>query len=115
MNLFGFPFVSPTTVQITSKNNQVTVESHKEKRTKDVLVPAGRKHQLCCLDDLNTPAPDHFGSRPPLDYGFCFDNHAGVPKQAALLYHDQPKATPDFPNTNNIILRLDPLVLQYEV
>uniref|UniRef100_A0A667XC84 Dynein axonemal heavy chain 2 n=1 Tax=Myripristis murdjan TaxID=586833 RepID=A0A667XC84_9TELE len=66
--------------QTTSNNVQAIVESRVEKRTKGVFVPAGGKHLLCFLDDLNMPAQDHFGSQPPLellrlwiDYGFWYD------------------------------------------
>ncbi|XP_062301425.1 dynein axonemal heavy chain 2 [Scomber scombrus] len=66
--------------QTTSNNIQAIVESRIEKRTKCVFVPAGGKHLLCFLDDLNMPAHDLFGSQPPLellrlwiDYGFWFD------------------------------------------
>ncbi|XP_039677979.1 dynein heavy chain 2, axonemal-like [Perca fluviatilis] len=83
--------MSPTNVQITSNNIQVMVESHKEKRTKGVLVPAGRKHQLSCLDDLNIPAPDHFGSQPPLDYGFCFNNHESAESSPRLPKKHHPQ------------------------
>uniref|UniRef100_A0A8P4KIS1 Dynein axonemal heavy chain 2 n=1 Tax=Dicentrarchus labrax TaxID=13489 RepID=A0A8P4KIS1_DICLA len=66
--------------QTTSNNIQAIVESRIEKRTKGVFVPAGGKHLLCFLDDLNMPAHDLFGSQPPLellrlwiDYGFWYD------------------------------------------
>lgn len=68
------------TVQTTSNNIQVIVESRVEKRTKGEFVPAGGKRLLCFLDDLNMPAHDLFGSQPPLellrlwiDYGFWYD------------------------------------------
>lgn len=67
-------------VQTTSNNIQDIIESRIEKRTKGVYVPAGGKHLLCFLDDLNMPAHDLFGSQPPLellrlwiDYGFWYD------------------------------------------
>ncbi|XP_070711337.1 dynein axonemal heavy chain 2 [Pempheris klunzingeri] len=66
--------------QTTSNNIQAIVESHIEKRTKGVFVPAGGKRLLCFLDDFNMPAHDLFGSQPPLellrlwiDYGFWYD------------------------------------------
>ncbi|CAI5672498.1 unnamed protein product [Oreochromis niloticus] len=66
--------------QTTSNNIQDIIESRIEKRTKGVYVPAGGKHLLCFLDDLNMPAHDLFGSQPPLellrlwiDYGFWYD------------------------------------------
>lgn len=68
------------TVQTTSNNIQAIIESRLEKRTKGEFVPAGGKHLLCLLDDLNMPAHDFFGSQPPLellrlwiDYGFWYD------------------------------------------
>lgn len=67
-------------VQTTSNNIQAIIESRIEKRTKGVFVPAGGKHLLCFLDDLNMPAHDLFGSQPPLellrlwiDCGFWYD------------------------------------------
>lgn len=67
-------------VQTTSNNIQDIIESRIEKRIKGVYVPAGGKHLLCFLDDLNMPAHDLFGSQPPLellrlwiDYGFWYD------------------------------------------
>uniref|UniRef100_A0A3P8VN13 Dynein axonemal heavy chain 2 n=1 Tax=Cynoglossus semilaevis TaxID=244447 RepID=A0A3P8VN13_CYNSE len=66
--------------QTTSNNIQAIIESRIEKRTKGVFVPAGGKHLLCFLDDLNMPAHDLFGSQPPLellrlwiDCGFWYD------------------------------------------
>ncbi|KAM9836557.1 LOW QUALITY PROTEIN: dynein axonemal heavy chain 2 [Aulostomus maculatus] len=68
--------------QTSSNNIQAIVESRLEKRTKGVFVPAGRKHLLCFLDDLNMPAHDLFGTQPPLellrlwiDYSFWYDRH----------------------------------------
>ncbi|CAJ1086733.1 dynein heavy chain 2%2C axonemal-like [Xyrichtys novacula] len=66
--------------QTTSNDIQAIIKSRVEKRTKGVFVPAGGKHLLCFLDDLNMPAHDLFGSQPPLellrlwiDYGFWYD------------------------------------------
>ncbi|XP_072006034.1 dynein axonemal heavy chain 2 [Engystomops pustulosus] len=66
--------------QTTSNNVQNIIESRVEKRTKGVYVPAGGKHLLTFMDDLNMPAKDTFGSQPPLellrlwiDYGFWYD------------------------------------------
>ncbi|XP_029381754.1 dynein heavy chain 2, axonemal [Echeneis naucrates] len=66
--------------QTTSNNIQAIMESRIEKRTKGIFVPAGGKHLLCFLEDLNMPAHDLFGSQPPLellhlwiDYGFWYD------------------------------------------
>ncbi|PIO34801.1 hypothetical protein AB205_0116420, partial [Aquarana catesbeiana] len=66
--------------QTSSSNVQNIIESRVEKRTKGVYVPAGRKHLLTFVDDLNMPAKDTFGSQPPLellrlwiDYGFWYD------------------------------------------
>lgn len=77
LSLLGCAFM---TVQTTSNNIQAIMESRIEKRTKGVYVPAGGKHLLCFLDDLNMPAHDLFGSQPPLellrlwiDYGFWYD------------------------------------------
>ncbi|PIO38639.1 hypothetical protein AB205_0076860, partial [Aquarana catesbeiana] len=66
--------------QTSSSNVQNIIESRVEKRTKGVYVPAGGKHLLTFMDDLNMPAKDAFGSQPPLellrlwiDYGFWYD------------------------------------------
>ncbi|XP_040202767.1 dynein heavy chain 2, axonemal [Rana temporaria] len=66
--------------QTSSSNVQNIIESRVEKRTKGVYVPAGGKHLLTFMDDLNMPAKDTFGSQPPLellrlwiDYGFWYD------------------------------------------
>lgn len=74
------PFHLSFAVQTASNNIQDIIESRIEKRTKGVYVPAGGKHLLCFLDDLNMPAHDLFGSQPPLellrlwiDYGFWYD------------------------------------------
>ncbi|XP_030578556.1 dynein heavy chain 2, axonemal [Archocentrus centrarchus] len=73
--------------QTTSNNIQAIIESRIEKRTKGVYVPAGGKHLLCFLDDLNMPAHDLFGAQPPLellrlwiDYGFWYDRQKQTPK-----------------------------------
>ncbi|KAM9820319.1 LOW QUALITY PROTEIN: dynein axonemal heavy chain 2 [Neosynchiropus ocellatus] len=72
--------------QTSSNNIRAAVESHLEKRTKGVFVPAGGKPLLCFLDDLNVPARDGFGSRPPLellrlwlDHGFWYDLRRQTP------------------------------------
>ncbi|XP_066578473.1 dynein axonemal heavy chain 2 [Amia ocellicauda] len=66
--------------QTSSGNVQAIIESRVEKRTKGVYVPVGGRRLLAFLDDLNMPAPDVFGSQPPLellrlwmDYGFWYD------------------------------------------
>ncbi|KAM8871594.1 dynein axonemal heavy chain 2 isoform 7-T7 [Synchiropus picturatus] len=73
--------------QTSSNNIRAVVESRLEKRTKGVFVPAGGKPLLCFLDDLNVPAKDAFGSRPPLellrlwlDHGFWYDLQRRTPK-----------------------------------
>ncbi|XP_028285542.1 dynein heavy chain 2, axonemal [Parambassis ranga] len=73
--------------QTTSNNIQAIIESKTEKRTKGVFTPVGGKQLLCFLDDLNMPAPDLFGSQPPLellrlwiDYGFWYDLQKQTPK-----------------------------------
>lgn len=78
--LFHFCFSLFLAFQTTSNNIQAIMESRIEKRTKGVFVPAGGKHLVCFLDDLNMPAHDLFGSQPPLellrlwiDYGFWYD------------------------------------------
>lgn len=76
----NLPSCVSSTVQTTSNNVQHLIESHTEKRTKGVFMPAGGKKMVCFLDDLNVPAHDLFGSQPPLellrfwmDYGFWYD------------------------------------------
>ncbi|XP_069015317.1 dynein axonemal heavy chain 2 [Embiotoca jacksoni] len=73
--------------QTTSNNIQAIIESRIEKRAKGAYVPAGGKHMLCFLDDLNMPGHDLFGSQPPLellrlwiDYGFWYDLQKQTPK-----------------------------------
>nr|XP_015801752.2 dynein axonemal heavy chain 2 [Nothobranchius furzeri] len=66
--------------QTTSNDIQTIIQTRTEQKTKGVFLPAGGKQLLCFLDDLNLPAPDPFGSQPPLellrfwtDYGFWYN------------------------------------------
>jgi dynein heavy chain len=46
---------------------QDTIEGKLEKRTKGVFAPAGGKHLVAFIDDLNMPQKSKFGFIPPLE------------------------------------------------
>lgn len=59
---------------------QETIEGRLEKRTKGIFAPAGGKHLVTFIDDLNMPQKSKFGFIPPLellklwcDNGFWYD------------------------------------------
>lgn len=73
--------------QTSSNSLQDTVEGRLEKRTKGVFAPAGGKHLVAFIDDLNMPAKSTFGFIPPLellklwvDNGFWYDRIKCEPK-----------------------------------
>ena len=66
--------------QTSSNSLQDTIEGRLEKRTKGVFAPAGGKHLITFIDDLNMPQKSKFGFIPPLellklwvDNGFWYD------------------------------------------
>ncbi|WIA13292.1 hypothetical protein OEZ85_006876 [Tetradesmus obliquus] len=66
--------------QTSSNSLQDTIEGKLEKRTKGVFAPAGGKHLVAFIDDLNMPQKSKFGFIPPLellklwvDNGFWYD------------------------------------------
>lgn len=47
---------------------QSAIESHLEKRTKNVYSPTGGKYLVAFVDNLNVPNKDQYGSQPPLEF-----------------------------------------------
>jgi dynein heavy chain len=51
----------------TAAAARLMFESRLEKRTKDTWGPPGNRTLLAFIDDFSLPAPDEFGSQPPLE------------------------------------------------